>query len=122
MDRAAIARAQRRRQALEALEFERDRVNMLREQVEAIVTEMEGQRIDEAAFARMAPEDVDVVRAAFQPGGLEGPEEEWLEIDEQSPEADREQHEAEIARLEEEIASSRRRQEAFERYIEALGD
>lgn len=122
MDREAIARAQRRRQALEALEFERDRAATLREQVEAIVTETEGPRIDEGAFARMATEDVEVVRAAFQSGELEGPEEEWLEIEEGSPGADPEETEAEIARLEEQIAASRRRQEAFERYIEALGD
>ncbi len=122
VDRDAIARAQRRRQALEALEFERDRAATLREQLEAIVTELEGPRIDEAAFATMAPEDVAVVRPAVQPVGLDGPEEEWLQIDEGSPEPDPEEIEAEIARLEDEIASSRRRQEAFERYLEALGD
>lgn len=120
MDRNAIARAQRRRQAREALEFERDRAASLEEQVEAIVAGLEGPRIDEDAFARMAPQDVDVVRATLQPG-LEGPEEEWLEIEDESPAADTEGTEVEIARLEEEIAASRRRQGALERYIEALG-
>lgn len=131
MDRDAIARAQRRRQALEAFQFERDRAVVLQEQIEAIVAEMEGRRIDEAAFARMAPEDVEVVRGLLDPPGLEALAElEGLEnleafsteSDEQSPEAEREEREAEIARLEGEIAASRRRQEAFERYVEALGD
>ena len=70
----------------------------------------------------MAPDDADVVRGTLQPGEPEGPEEEWLPIEEESLEPDPAESEAEIARLEEEIASSRRRQQAFERYIEALGD
>jgi hypothetical protein len=121
VDRDAIARAQRRRQALEALEFERERADALLEQLEALVTELEAPRIDEAIFARMAPEDADVVRGTLQPGEPVGPEEEWLPIEEPW-EADPAESEAEIARLEEEIAASRRRQQAFERYIEALGD
>jgi hypothetical protein len=121
VDRDAIARAQRRRQALEALEFERERADALLEQLEALVTELEAPRIDAAIFARMAPEDAEVVRGTLQPGEPAGPEEEWLPI-EKSWEPDPAESEAEIARLEEEIASSRRRQQAFERYIEALGD
>jgi hypothetical protein len=122
VDRDGIARAQRRKQALDVLEFERDRAVALREQLGEIVTELEGARIDEAAFARMEPEDVEVVRAVFEPGRLEDPEEEWLAIDVESAEDGPGEQEAEIARLEEEIASSRRREEAFERYLEALGD
>jgi hypothetical protein len=121
VDRDVIARAQRRRQALEALEFERERADALLEQLEALVTELEAPRIDEAIFARMAPEDVEVVRGTLQPGEPKGPEEEWLPIEEEPLEPDPAEREAEIARLEEEIASSRRRQQAFERYIEALG-
>lgn len=121
MDRDAIARAQRRRQVLEALEFERDRAEALREQLEVLVTEAEAPRIDEAVFAGMAAEDVEVVRSVLQPGEQVGPEEEWLPIEEEE-EADPGEREAEIARLEEEVASSRRRQEAFERYLEALGN
>jgi hypothetical protein len=122
VDRDVIAREQRRRQALEALEFERERAAALLEQLETLVTELEAPRIDEATFARMAPEDVEVVRSTLDPAEPEGPEEEWLRIDEESWEPDPAEREAEIARLEEEIASSRRRQEAFEHYIEALGN
>jgi hypothetical protein len=65
--------------ALEALEFERDREPALRGQIELIADELEGRRVDEAAFAAM-----------------------------------------ESARLEHEIADSRRRQQALER--SALGE
>ena len=122
MDLDAIARAHRRRQAHEALEFERDRAASLEERVEAIVGELEGPRIDEETFARMAPEDADAVRAALRPDDAEGPEEEWLELEGESPEADPAETEVEIARLEQEIAASRQRQEVLQRYIEALGD
>ena len=40
----AAARAERRRQADDALEFERDRADALREQIERIVLELEGRR------------------------------------------------------------------------------
>jgi hypothetical protein len=125
MDRDTIARAQRRRQADDALEFERDRERSIAEQIEVIVAEIEGPRIDEEAFARMAPEDVEAVRAILEPDGGPGPEEEWLglagsdEADTESDETDDETEE-EIARLQQEIAASRRRQEVLERYIEAL--
>jgi hypothetical protein len=122
MDRDAIARAHRRRQAHEALEFERDRAASLEEQVEAIVGELEGPRIDEETFARMAPEDADAVRAALRSDDAEGPEEEWLELEGESAEADPAESEVEIARLQNEIAASRLRQAVLERYIEALGD
>jgi hypothetical protein len=126
VDREAIARAQRRRQAEEALQFEQDRETALREQLEAIVVEQEGPRIDAAAFAAMAPEDVEVVRAALQ-GAADEPDEDedWLggglagDEEEDADAAD--SQEEEIARLEAEIADSRRRQAAFERYLAALG-
>ncbi len=129
MDRDAIAREQRRRQAQDALEFERDRASSLEEQVEAIVAELEGPRIDEEAFATMAPEDVEIARAALLlDGDREGSENEWLELEGVSFEDDSDEAETEaeddtedeIARLQEEIAASRRRQEALERYIQAL--
>ena len=121
VDRDAIARAQRRRQAQEALEFERDRATSLKEQVEAIVAELEGPRIDQDAFARMTPEDVEAVRAVLQPDDAPGPEEEWLGFEGESPEAGPSETEEEIARLQQEIAASRRRQAVFERYMDALG-
>jgi hypothetical protein len=125
MDRAAIARAERRRQAADELEFERDRAIALREQIARLVLELDGPRLDEEVFARLAPEDVDLVRPALQGGtAIEDTDAEWLESDEpwRDEEAERAELEAEIARLEEEIASSTRRQEAFERYLAALGE
>jgi hypothetical protein len=128
VDRDAIARAQRSRQAREALEFERDRATSLEEQVEAIVAELEGPRIDQEAFARMVPEDVEAVRALLQPDDAPGSEEKWLGFEGESLEGDsdeteqesEEEVEAEIERLQQELAASRRRQEALERYIEEI--
>jgi Arc/MetJ-type ribon-helix-helix transcriptional regulator len=70
----------------------------------------------------MAPEDADAVRAALRSDDAEGPEEEWLELEGESAEADPAESEVEIARLQNEIAASRLRQAVLERYIEALGD
>jgi hypothetical protein len=124
VDRRKIARAQRRRQALEALEFERARTVMLQEQLETIVAELDGPAIDESIFAGMAPEDVEVVRPAVQSVELEGPQEEWLpaERDLEQQETENARLEEEIDRLQSEIAGSRRRQKAFERYLDALDD
>jgi hypothetical protein len=126
MDIEAIARTQRRRQAQEALEFERDRAAALREQLEAVVADVEGPRIDEEAFARMAPEDAELVREILA-SGLDGedpdldPEDEWYDVGEtEEPEA--ESFEDEVRRLEEEIAESRRLQQALKSYLDALGD
>jgi hypothetical protein len=125
LDRTAIARSQRRRQVVEALEFERARADALREQLETIVTELEGQAVDEAVFATLAPDDVAVVRAElYGPEPVES-EEGWdadWDRDEADPEADAAETESEIARLQAEIDASRRRQQAFERYLSALGD
>ena len=54
---------------------------------------------------------------------LEADEGEWLESEEpwRDEEAQRSEAEAEIARLEAEIVESNRRQQAFERYLAALG-
>jgi hypothetical protein len=129
MDRQAIARAQRRVLALEALEFERARAAALRERLETMIAELEGPAIDEAIFAGMTPEDVAVVRPTVQALELEPvlSEEEWLADEpgpaEPEPDSDAalEEQELEIARLQEEIASSLGHQRAFERYLEALG-
>ena len=137
MDRDAIARGQRRRQAQEALEVERDRAAMLEREIEDLVTELHGARIDEEAFAAMQPEDVDTVRAIFDPQselGLDADAEhesgdEWAvdedEPAEAGPSTDEEdpaaEVEAEIARLESELATSRQHQQALERYLDALG-
>ena len=125
MDRVAIARAERRRQAADELEFERDRAVALREQIARLVLELEGPRVDEEVFAQLAPEDVELVRPALQGGpAIEGDEAEWLDPEEpwRDEEAERAELEAEIVRLEQEIAASNRRQEAFERYLATLGE
>jgi hypothetical protein len=130
VDLREIARAQRRRQAQEALHFERDREAALRGQLEETATELEGPNIDEETFAEMDPQDVAIVRQtlldageAFEEGFTEGEGEDWLEefrIDGESPEQVREERLGEVARLETEIKGSRRRQQALERYVEAL--
>jgi hypothetical protein len=125
MDRPAIARAQRRREGLDALEFERSRAAALRDQLEEIVAELEGPRVDEETFGRMAPEDVELVRSILTPGASdEDAEEEWLapdDLDEAAPDGQGADEE-EIARLAREIEESERRQQALERYLQALGD
>lgn len=128
MDRAAITRAERRRQALEELDLERDRAAALREEVARLVVELEGPRLDEEVFARLAPADVELVQDTFRSGhfaaddiGGDDDEEDWFQVDAEDPETVRAETEEEIRRLEAEIAASTRRQEAFERYLEALG-
>jgi hypothetical protein len=125
MDRLAMVRAERRRQATEELEAERDRADSLREEIARLIVELEGPRLDEEAFAQLAPEDVEVVRSALQGDtAIEGDDPDWLDSDDpwRDEETARADVESEIARLEEEIAVSTRRQEAFERYLAALGE
>jgi hypothetical protein len=130
VDRVVIARAERRRQATDELEFERDRATALQEQLERIVLELEGPALDAAVFAKMDPEDVELIRGAIQGGSemeLEDLDDELLDGDEGGHDTEewaaeqREAHEAEIVRLQAEIAASERRQRALERYLEALG-
>ena len=125
MDRDALARAARRAQAVEALEFERERETELRRQVAEVVLEQEGDRLDAAALADLDDEDVRRVRAAL---GHVDPE----EVEEEDPFADDvfveldfddepdEEPEDETARLEREIEESLRIQSALERFIAAL--
>jgi hypothetical protein len=122
MDRAAIAHAGRRRQALEALEFERARAAALRERLEAIVIELDGPAIDEAVFAAMAPDDVELVRPALQADQDAPLDSAEFELDLEDAAAEQaEWLEAEVVRLQDELAASRRREQAFERYLDALG-
>jgi hypothetical protein len=125
MDREAIARRRRRQQALEQLESEREREAALRDQLEEVIADQLATQVDEAAFARMPPEDVDVVRQGLGAGGDAGWEGDPDETDEAWEEpgddaGDDEGVEEEIERLEAEIDASHRRQQAYERYIEAL--
>jgi len=125
VDRDAIARNQRRRFIGDAVELEQGREAALHEQLEETVAELEGPRVDEEAFARMAPGDADIVRIVLRGQNLgeeileEEPDEDWL-APEADPEAESHALLAEIARLEEEIAESRRRRDAFQRYVAAL--
>jgi hypothetical protein len=127
VDRVAIARAERRRQASDELEFERDRATALAAELERIVAELEAPAIDAEVFAKMDPGDVELIRAAirgeseFESDDVEG---EFLGGEDDGADwgfDQREEQEAEIVRLQAEIASSERRQQALERYLEALG-
>ena len=113
MDRQAIARAQRRRQATEALEFERARAEALRDRLETVVAELDGAAIDEAAFAAMAPEQAAVVRVELYGEEPEQPDDEWMPFEADDPDADPvldpDEQEEEIARLQDKIAKSFRR-------------
>lgn len=128
MDLEAAARAQRRRRALEALEFERSREAALRDQLEEVAAELEGPRLDADALSLLPPEDAELVREALAGideqgldlGGEAAPD--WLPEEEApDPVAEREERLAELRRLEAEIAASRRRQQALQRYLAALG-
>lgn len=126
MDRGAIARRRRRSQALELLEFERERERALAEQLETIVVEQVGGRVDEEAFARMAPEEVAIVRELLDDGSwaleLEDEGDGAHPCSELDAEADGGDDEEEIARLEALLAACRANQRALERFVEALGD
>ena len=123
MDRARIARAERRRQALEELDFERERAAALAEEIARLVVELEGPGLDEKVFARLAPADVELVQGSFQSGPqADDVDVEWFDPDADDPETLRRETEEEIRRLEAEIAASIRRQEAFERYLDALDE
>jgi len=124
VDREAIAREARRRQALEALEFERSRAAALRDRLESIVVELHGADVDEAAFTRMSADDVEIVRPALQgeepvdpgPFVLESALEDDDDAGEQTAWL-----EGEIVRLQEELRRSDRTLHAFEQYLAALG-
>jgi hypothetical protein len=123
VDRDAVARAGRRAQAEEALAFEREREAALRDQIAALVLEEEGPRVDAAAFAGLAPEEVELVRTALGEASVDVDEDDPFEgapyVTLDDPE-DEEPPIDELARLEAEIAESCRIQEALERYIAAL--
>ncbi len=122
VDVDGIVRARRRRLVLDALEFERNRQTALLDQIDEVLTELEGSRIDEEAFARMAPEDVTLVREVLDPGRDDAEDEFDLEgaLTAESPAEIRREREAERVRLEQVITASISRQQALERYVEAL--
>ena len=130
MDREAIARGQRRRTAEEALEVERDRIEILEGETEDLIAQLHGDRIDEEAFAAMQPEDVATVRELLGPQPDFEVDEEWASDehdtldDDAEPEPEEDpaaELEEEISRLESEIEVAKQRRQALERYLEALG-
>jgi hypothetical protein len=122
VDLREIAREQRRRQAQDALEFERQREAALRGALEVTAAELEGAGIDEAAFAQMAPEEVKIVRGVVSESGdldlSADLGEEWISFE--SEDDVRAGQAEEVVRLQGELADARRRQAAFERYLELL--
>ena len=106
-DRDRTVRERRRQEALDSLELERQREVALTTRLENVLRDLEAWRADEAAFARMEPDDAEVLRrigfATRQPA-----------------EDARARLEGQIAGLEADIADVRRRSRAYERYAEAL--
>lgn len=122
MEPETITREQRRRLAREALEFEVGREAALGDQLHETIAEVEGPAIDERVFARMASEDVELVRAALGDDSadeFDAERDEWF-VEEEDEAEIVEDRESEIGRLEGEIRDSRRRQAALQRYLEAL--
>ena len=124
VDRNAVARNQRRRQIEEARAEEQSREQALAERLDEVVTEREGARVDAEAFVRMEPEDVALVREVLDAPVFVDEEDDTVEpAADEGAEADQEadaEAESEIARLQSEIAESRRRQLAYQRYVDAL--
>ena len=122
VDREAIARAVRRRQAQEALDFEREREQTLEEQIELVIGEADGPRIDAAAFERMSAEDVQIVKAELSPPPFDGDDEPgYIEWDDLLADDPGDPHAEELARLNDELENCRRRQQAFRAFLDALG-
>jgi hypothetical protein len=130
VERVEFARAGRRRQAQDALEFERSRAEALRDRLEAIVTELDGPGVDETVFAALSPAEIELVRPELQPAGPDPAPLGEDEADDEGGDGDageesrsesaRDLQEAEIERLQGELALSARRQRAFERYLRVL--
>lgn len=107
MSREQIAIRRRRQEALDSLEFEREREGMLAQRLEPMIRDAEAWRADARAFERISDAD----RATLAEIGFTMPR----------PPADAAARmEAQIAELEAQIADSRRRQEAFAGYAAAL--
>lgn len=134
MDRDGLVRRVRRRQALDALAFERDRAALLTEQLEETVASLEGARVDAAVYAQLSPDDVQLVRAALRDSDHEeavfdddadaeaSPDDaDDAQEDDDAVEADDAQEdEEEILRLQGELDGSGRLQAALERYLDVL--
>src|SRR5258708_5891482 len=135
VDRDAQVRSARRRQVLDALAFEQEREAMLVEQLEDVLAEVEGARLDAGLFAQMSPDEARLVQAALGEAVNGGT---WQEEEDVEPDddfglsldvEDNDAHlaaaaiydgEAEVARLREVIESSRLVQAALQRYLALL--
>ena len=115
VDRDAIARARRRREFEEALDEERGREAALRDQIELVVAEEEGARIDRELLERLEPGDAALLADLF------GASADGDEDDDDADWEDTAEPEDEVARLLEEIERSRERQRALERAVELVG-
>jgi chromosome segregation ATPase len=130
VDRDAHVRAARRRQALDALAFEQDREAVLVEQLEDVLAEIEGARLDTDLFAQMTADEAQLVRTALGEDTAYEPEEEEepdsdaddAGTDEAAEDAEdpEDEVEAEVVRLQSEIERSRGVQAALERYLELV--
>ncbi len=107
--RIEIARARRRQEALDSLESEQQREQALRGRLEPAIRDAEAWRADEIAFERVSDEDAATLKAI---GFVQG----------RPAEDSRGRLEAQIGKLQEQIADSQRRQRAFEAYAKALSD
>ena len=112
-----------RRQAEDALAFERDREEMLTIELQDLFADAARSEIEATVFAAMPPEDAVRVRAAL--GNVESVDWDYVADDaEDDLEDDTDDagglDEEEVARLQSEIESSRRSQAALERYLELL--
>jgi hypothetical protein len=105
--REEIARARRRQEALDSLEFERQREAAFVQRLEPIIRDAEAWRADEAAFAAMEPEDCEFLREI----GFAQPK---------PPDDALGRFEARIQELEAQLADCRRRQQAYAAYAKAL--
>ena len=108
-DREQIARARRRQEALDSLEFERQREAALVQRLEPVIRDAEAWRADEAAFAGMEADDREFLREI----GFAQPK---------PPDDALGRFQARIDELEAQLEDCRRRQKAFAAYAKALGE
>src|SRR2546428_14006873 len=99
VERAAHARAALRRQAEDALAFEREREAMLTVELQDMVADVHGPEIAGEVFAAMTPEDALLVRAAL--GGGERLDDEDDEDDVEGEESGEDPEDADAAGEEE---------------------
>jgi hypothetical protein len=128
MEREALVRAHRRRQALEAIGDEQGRERALTDERDTLIVELEAETVDAPVFAELTDHELEIVHGAL--GIMVDEPEEDDELvnyivfdepdDEETPAEARARIEEEIARLEEELVASRERQAALARYVELL--